>query len=102
MGTRLFVGNLPFDTTEETLRNAFAAVGQVDNVRIITDRNTGRSRGFGFVEMTDAAAAQAAIEKLNKSKLGNRDLTVNEAQPRETSGSGGGYGGGNRNRNGRY
>lgn len=92
----IYVGNLPFQTTEEDLRTMFAAYGPVDRVNIIMDRMTGRSRGFGFVEMSDAGAAEAAINALNGSDAGGRPLTVNEAKPKaEGSGSrSGGYGGG--------
>lgn len=89
--TNIYVGNLPFSVTEEQLREAFAAYGPVDRVSLITDRETGRSRGFGFVEMSDDAAAQRAIEALNGSQMGGRALTVNEA--RGKPGGGGGRGG---------
>ena len=94
----IYVGNLSFDETESSLETAFAVHGQVTSARIITDRETGRSRGFGFVEMGDQAEAQAAIAALNGTSQNGRDLTVNEARPREDSGGGGGsrggYGGG--------
>ena len=98
----IYVGNLSFDETEASLESVFAAHGEVTSARIITDRETGRSRGFGFVEMSDQAAAQAAIAALNGTNLNGRDLTVNEARPREDRGGsrggfgGGGGGGGNR------
>lgn len=79
----LYVGNLTFDATEESVRQAFVDFGDVTSVRIITDRETGRSRGFGFVEMADAEAAKAAIAALDGTDLGGRPLTVNEARPRE-------------------
>jgi RNA recognition motif-containing protein len=79
----LYVGNLNFDTTEEDLRQAFSAHGTVTSARIITDRETGNSRGFGFVEMDDSAAGQSAMLALNGQELGGRTLTVNEARPRE-------------------
>jgi cold-inducible RNA-binding protein len=91
--TRIYVGNLSFDATEEQVREMFAAFGEVDSVNIITDRDTGRSRGFGFVEMSDSAAAKAAIDALNGKDLGGRALTVNEARPRVERGGGGGRGG---------
>lgn len=78
----LYVGNLTFDATEESVREAFAGYGGVTSVRIITDRETGRSRGFGFVEMADAEAAKAAIAALDGTELDGRPLTVNEARPR--------------------
>ena len=93
----IYVGNLSFDETEASLESVFAAHGEVTSARIITDRETGRSRGFGFVEMSDQAQAQAAIAALNGTNLNGRDLTVNEARPREDrGGSGGGSGGGGR------
>ena len=91
----IYVGNLSFDETEASLESAFAAHGEVTSARIITDRETGRSRGFGFVEMSDQAQAQAAIAALNGTNQNGRDLTVNEARPREDrGGSRGGFGGG--------
>src|SRR5438046_1163294 len=98
MATKLYVGNLSFRTTSEDLREAFASVGTVESASVIEDRDTGRSRGFGFVEMATPEEAAAAIEQFNGKDLGGRNLTVNEAKPRtERSGSGGrggGYGGG--------
>ena len=92
----IYVGNLSFDETETSLESAFAAHGEVTSARIITDRETGRSRGFGFVEMSDQTQAQAAIAALNGTNLNGRDLTVNEARPREDRGGGsrGDFGGG--------
>ena len=95
----LYVGNLPHSTTESELREVFAVYGQVDNVSIITDRDTGRARGFAFVEMSDSAAAEQAVAALNGSELGGRALKVNEAKPktdRPRTGGGkfGGHGGG--------
>ena len=78
----LYVGNLNFDTTESDLRTAFAAHGTVTSARIISDRDTGHSRGFGFVEMDDSQAAQSAMAALNGQELDGRALTVNEARPR--------------------
>ena len=82
----IFVGNLSWSTTEEEISQLFKAYGTVNSVRIMTDRETGRSRGFGFVEMPEANKAQAAIEGLNGTVLGGRPLTVNEARPREERG----------------
>src|SRR5262249_14152028 len=82
----IFVGNLNWETTEDELEQWFAPYGTVERVRIMTDRVTGRSRGFGFVEMPDDAEAQAAIEGLNGTALGGRALTVNEARAREDRG----------------
>jgi RNA recognition motif-containing protein len=79
----IFVGNLAFTTTEQDLRERFEPYGSVDAIRIMTDRETGRSRGFGFVEMPDTRAAQTAIDALNGTSLAGRVLTVNEARPRE-------------------
>ena len=91
----IYVGNLSFDTSESDLQAAFAAYGAVSTARIATDRDTGRARGFGFVEMANQEEAQAAIKALNGSDLQGRTLTVNEARPREERRTGGG-GGGNR------
>ena len=91
----IYVGNLSFDESESSLETTFAAHGTVTSARIITDRETGRSRGFGFVEMSDQAEAQAAIAALNGTNQNGRDLTVNEARPKEDrGGSRGGFGGG--------
>ena len=96
----IYVGNLSFDETDDTLEEAFAAHGDVESARVITDRYSGRSRGFGFVEMPNKEEAEAAIAALNGTDLGGRTLTVNESKPREGGrrggggGGGGGYGGG--------
>ena len=79
----IFVGNLAFTTTEQDLRQLFEPYGAVDTIRIMTDRETGRSRGFGFVEMPDSPAAESAIDALNGTPFAGRALTVNEARPRE-------------------
>ena len=93
----IYVGNMSFDESEDSLRQAFAAHGEVTSARIITDRETGRSRGFGFVEMSNQEEAQAAIAALNGKNVNGRDLTVNEARPREDrGGSRRGPGGGGR------
>src|SRR5256712_5202517 len=95
MATKLYVGNLSFRTTSEDLREAFASVGTVESATVIEDRDTGRSRGFGFVEMATPEEAAAAIEQFNGKDLGGRNLTVNEAKPRADRGGGGrGFGGG--------
>lgn len=83
MGKKLFVGGLPFETSNEELEKIFSEVGKVESANIITDKMTGRSRGFGFVEMSTDEEATKAIEKLNSSKLGERELAVAEAKPRE-------------------
>lgn len=90
---RLYVGNLSFHTTEDQLQQLFASYGQIDSVKLVTDRDTGRSRGFAFVEVADDAAAQKAIDELNGRDLDGRNLTVNEARPREERPRGGGRGG---------
>jgi RNA recognition motif-containing protein len=94
MSTRLYVGNLNFRTTSDELREIFSQAGEVENASVVEDRDTGRSRGFGFVEMATAEGAAAAIEQFNGKELGGRALTVNEARPRVERGGGGGYGGG--------
>ena len=86
----IFVGSLPFSTREESLRDAFSQHGEVTSARIITDRETGRSRGFGFVEMPNENEARAAIDALNGSSMEGRTINVNEARPREDRGGGGG------------
>jgi RNA recognition motif-containing protein len=89
----IYVGNLPFETTEESLQVQFSEFGQVASARVITDRMTGRSRGFGFVEMPDNTEAEKAIKSLNGKEFNGRQLTVNEARPREDRREGGGSGG---------
>ena len=91
----IFVGNLDFGATEEAIRALFEAHGTVERVNLMTDRETGRSRGFAFVEMTDAAEADRAIAALNGHNLGGRALNVNEARPKVDRGGSGGGGGGN-------
>lgn len=91
---KLYVGNLSFQTSESELRAAFEEFGQVASASLVMDRETGRPRGFGFVEMPNDEEARAAIQGLNGQNMGGRDLTVNEARPREDRGSRGGYGGG--------
>lgn len=93
---KLYVGNLSFDTTESQLREMFEAHGTVSSASLVMDRDTGRPRGFGFVEFSDAAQANAAIAALNGKNVGGRDLTVNEAKAREPGGRAGGGGGGRR------
>ena len=93
MATKLYVGNLSFRTTSDELRDAFAAVGTVESASVIEDRETGRSRGFAFVEMATPEEAAAAIEAFNGKDFGGRNLTVNEAKPRTDRGGGGGRGG---------
>jgi len=95
MGNRLYVGNLSFNTSQDTLRDAFTQYGEVTDVHLVTDRQTGQPRGFGFVTMGNSAAAQAAIAGMNGSTLDGRPLRVNEAEERQGGGGrGGGFGGG--------
>ena len=93
---KLYVGNLSYSTTEAGLQEAFSQYGEITSVALVMDRDTGRPRGFGFVEFADDAAGRAAIEGMNGQNLDGRDLTVNEARPREAGGGGGrgGFGGG--------
>ena len=98
---KIYVGNLSFNTSEAQLRELFEQHGDVTSASLVMDRDTGRPRGFGFVEMADAAQAQAAITALNGTSVDGRDLTVNEAKPREGGGGGrGGFGGGGGSRGG--
>jgi len=85
---KLYVGNLSFNTTEENLQKLFSEVGSVESASMVTDRDTGRSRGFGFVEMSSKSEGEAAIARFNGSELDGRSLTVNEAKPRENRGGG--------------
>lgn len=99
MGKKLYAGNLPYTITEEELQTFFAQAGAVESVRIIIDRDTGRSKGFGFVEMASDEEAKKAIESLNGQDVGGRPIKINEANPQERrpggmSAGGGGYGGG--------
>ena len=94
MGSKLYVGNLSYDTSSSDLEQLFAAHGQVQSAEVIADRDTGRSKGFGFVQMGSDAEAQAAIAALNGQDFQGRNLTVNEAKPREDRPRGGGFGGG--------
>ena len=98
MAKNIYVGNLSWSTTEDVLRETFEQYGEVLSARIITDRDTGRSRGFGFVEMEDEGEANAAIDALNGQTLDGRPLTVNEARPRAPRQGGGNRGGGGYNR----
>ena len=94
MTKKLYVGNLPYNAAEPELRALFEQVGEIADVTVITDRETGRSKGFGFVEMATEEGAQEAIRRFNGFQMNNRPLTVNEARPREERSGGGGYGGG--------
>lgn len=100
---KIYIGNMSYNTTEEHLRETFGAFGEVSDVNVITDRETGRARGFAFVEMANSDEANAAIAELNGKEVDGRQLTVSEARPRAEGGGnrrgGGGRGGFNRNRN---
>ena len=103
MGKRLYVGNLSYDSTDDSVRAAFSEDGRaVSDVQIMIDRDTGRPRGFGFVEMATDADAQAAIEALDGADLDGRSIRVNEARERAPRGGGGGYGGGGGGRGDRW
>ena len=99
---KLYVGNLSFDTTQETLQQEFGAFGRVDEVAVINDRESGRPRGFAFVTMNNEQEARAAIEGLNNVEVDGRAITVNEARPKTDRGGGGGYGGGRGGGGGRW
>ena len=109
MGNKLYVGNLPYTVRDEDLQQAFGAYGSVNSAKVMMERDTGRSKGFGFVEMGNDAEAQAAVEGMNGQSLGGRSLVVNEARPMEArpprsggGGFGGGGGGGGRSGGGGY
>jgi RNA recognition motif-containing protein len=99
---RIYVGNLSFNTAEAQIEQLFAAVGQVDSVRLIRDQTTGQSRGFGFVEMADGNQGRTACDTLDQQEFEGRRLTVNEAKPQERSGGGGGAGFGRQKREARW
>ena len=94
MSMKLYVGNLSFQTSSADLEALFATAGTVASANVVEDRDTGRSRGFGFVEMSSREEGEAAIQQFNGKEFNGRNLTVNEARPREERGGGGGYGGG--------
>ncbi|GBU15785.1 hypothetical protein AwPolaro_11630 [Polaromonas sp.] len=110
MGNKLYVGNLPYTVRDEDLQQSFGQFGAVTSAKVMMERDTGRSKGFGFVEMGSDAEAQAAISGMNGQSLGGRSITVNEARPMEArpprtggfGGGGGGYGGGDRSGGGGY
>lgn len=93
MAKKLYVGNLPYSVTEDQLREMFSALGELSDVAVVTDRYTGQSKGFGFVEMVSDEAAQEAITRFDGQDMGGRAMVVNEARPREDRGGGGGRGG---------
>ena len=96
MGKKLYVGNLPFSETEDSITETFSQCGTVESAKLITDRETGRSKGFAFVEMSSDEEAQDAISKFDGNDNSGRPMRVNEAKPQEPRNSGGGFGGGNR------
>ncbi|MBG6073029.1 MULTISPECIES: RNA-binding protein [unclassified Polaromonas] len=110
MGNKLYVGNLPYTVRDEDLQQSFGEFGSITSAKVMMERDTGRSKGFGFVEMGSDAEAQAAIAGMNGQSLGGRSITVNEARPMEArpprtggfGGGGGGYGGGDRSGGGGY
>jgi len=106
MGRKLYVGNFPYSANQQILQEKFSQCGTVDSVNVITDRDTGQSKGFAFVEMSSDSEAQNAIQELNGTSLDGREIKVNEAKPkappRDNRGGGGGYGGGGRGRGGGY
>jgi RNA recognition motif-containing protein len=107
MSTKLYVGNLPYETHESDLQTLFESAGAVASINIVRDRATGQARGFAFVEMSDEEGAQKAIRELDKHQFGGRNLTVNEAKPMAPRGSGGGggrggFGGGRQRRESRW
>jgi RNA recognition motif-containing protein len=102
VGKKLYVGNLSYNTTEVQIRALFEQVGEITDVAIIKDRDTGKSKGFGFVEMSTDESAAEAIKRFNGFTMDNRQLTVNEARPREERSGGGGYGGGSSRGGGGY
>jgi RNA recognition motif-containing protein len=104
MNTKLYVGNLPYDTSESDLQTLFEGAGAVSAINIIRDRATGQARGFAFVEMSDTDGARKAISELDRHQFGGRSLTVNEAKPMEprSNGGGGGFGGGRQHRESRW
>src|SRR5688500_15213119 len=102
MNTKLYVGNLPYETTEADLQTLFEAAGAVSTINIVRDRATGQARGFAFVDMSDAEGARRAISELDKHQFGGRSLTVNEAKPMAPRGNGGGGSGGRQRREPRW
>lgn len=102
MSTKLYVGNLPFQTTESDLQALFEASGPVSTINIVRDRTTGQARGFAFVEMSDVEGAKRAIAELDRHEYGGRSLTVNEARPMAARPSDGGFGGGRQRRDSRW
>ena len=102
MNTKLYVGNLPYDTSESDLQTLFEGSGPVSTINVVRDRATGQARGFAFVEMSDADGAQRAITELDSHQYGGRNLTVNEAKPMVPRGINGGFGAGRQRRDSRW
>ena len=102
MNTKLYVGNLPYETTESELQELFAGAGQVSTVNIVRDRATGQARGFAFVEMSDVEGARRAISELNQHQIGSRSLTVSEAKPKQPRSSDRDFAGGRQRRESRW
>lgn len=102
MGSKVYVGGLPYSATEAEVERLFAEHGNVESAKVITDKFTGQSRGFGFVEMSSPSEAEAAIAALHSSEMGGRTLTVNEAKPMAPRSGGGGFGGGDRGKRNRF
>lgn len=102
MSTKLYVGNLPYNTTEADLQTLFEGSGQVSTINIVRDRATGQARGFAFVEMAESDGARRAIQELDQHQYGGRNLTVNEAKPMTPRSNGGGFGGGRQRRESRW
>lgn len=100
MATKLYVGNMSYDTTEEQIRTLFTQAGEIAEIAFITDRDTGRPKGFGFVSMKTEEGSKEAIKRFNGFTMDNRNLTVNEAKPREERSPNGAFGGANRNGSG--
>ena len=94
MGRKLYVGNLPYSASQDSLQETFSQCGTVESVNVITDRDTGQSKGFGFIEMSSDSEAQKAIQELNGKEIDGREIKVNEAKPKAPRGGGGGGGGG--------
>jgi len=102
MGRKLYVGNLPYSADQQSLQETFSQCGTVDSVNVITDRDTGQSKGFGFVEMSSDSEAQKAIQELNGTSIGGREIKVNEAKPKASRDNRGGGGGGGYDRGNRW
>ena len=102
MSNKLYVGNLPYQTTESDLQALFESAGQVSTINLVRDRATGQARGFAFIQMSDVEGARRAISELDRQEYGGRKLTVNEAKPMAPRSNGGGFGGGRQRRESRW